>query len=101
MNVTVGHPRQEIASGGYVVDTLQAALWSVLTTTTFEEAVVTAVGLGGDTDTTAAVAGAIAGALYGGAAIPERWREQVQYHDELESLADRLHQLAYASTISG
>ncbi len=82
--------RDEINSGGYVLDTLSAALWSLDRTTTFEEAVVTAVGLGGDTDTTGAVVGALAGAHYGIDAIPVRWSDQVQYREELADLARSL-----------
>ena len=79
--------REQIESGGYVLDTLSAAYWSMLHSATFEEAVVTSVSLGGDTDTTAAVTGALAGAHYGLQAIPDRWRSQVQYRDELTQLA--------------
>ena len=82
--------RDQIRSGGYVLDTLTASYRSLLQTDSFEEAVVTAVGLGGDTDTTGAVAGALAGAHYGYEAIPPRWRDTVQYRDELAALARRL-----------
>ncbi len=82
--------REQIKSGGYVLDTLSAAYWSLLTTTSFEEAIVTAVGLGGDTDTTGAVTGALAGAHYGLSAIPERWHVQVQFRDELADLSRAL-----------
>ncbi|MEZ4529705.1 MAG: ADP-ribosylglycohydrolase family protein [Thermomicrobiales bacterium] len=84
--------RDETRSGGFVLDTLGAAYWSLSQTDTFEEAVVTAVGLGGDTDTTGAVTGALAGARYGYAAIPERWSSQVQHRNELHELALRLLQ---------
>jgi ADP-ribosyl-[dinitrogen reductase] hydrolase len=90
--------RDAIASGGYVLDTLTAALWSLLRTDSFEESVVIAVGLGGDTDTTAAVAGALAGAHYGYGAIPDRWRNAVQYGDELATLAGRLLELSEGSS---
>ena len=79
--------REGVKSAGFVLDTLGAAYWSLLQTPSFEEAVVTAVGLGGDTDTTGAVAGALAGAHYGFSAIPERWRSQVQHRDELSQLS--------------
>jgi ADP-ribosyl-[dinitrogen reductase] hydrolase len=90
--------RDAIASGGYVLDTLAAALWSLLRTDSFEESVVIAVGLGGDTDTTAAVAGALAGAHYGYGAIPDRWRNAVQHGDELATLAGRLLELSEGSS---
>ncbi len=86
--------RHEIRSGGFVLDTLSAGLWSLQQTESLEEAVVTAVALGADTDTTGAVAGALAGAHYGLAAIPERWREALQNHDELGELAQTLFELA-------
>lgn len=86
--------REDIRAGGYVLDTLGAAVWSLLQTTSFENAVVTAVGLGEDTDTTGAVTGAMAGAHYGLNAIPNRWLDQVQYRDELTSLARLLLQLS-------
>ena len=66
---------QEIRSSGYVVDTLEAALWSVETTSTFEDAVIKAVNLGHDADTVGAVTGQLAGALYGIDAIPPRWKD--------------------------
>lgn len=86
--------RDQIESGGFVLDTLSAACWSLLQTASFEEAVVTAVGLGGDTDTTGAVTGALAGAHYGLDAIPERWRSHVQHRDELLELAHSLLELS-------
>lgn len=60
---------------GYVVDTLMCALDSVARTASFEDAVVAAVNLGGDADTVGAIAGGLAGAIYGCAAIPARWRD--------------------------
>jgi ADP-ribosyl-[dinitrogen reductase] hydrolase len=80
--------RDAIQSGGFVLDTLTAAYWSLFRTDSFEDAVVTAAGLGGDTDTT----GAVAGAHYGYEGIPARWRESVQFHDELASLARCLYE---------
>jgi ADP-ribosyl-[dinitrogen reductase] hydrolase len=55
---------------------------------------VIAVGLGGDTDTTAAITGALAGAHYGYEAIPNRWRDTVQHRDELKTLAGRLFEIS-------
>lgn len=91
-----GLRREQVRSGGFVLDTLQAALWSLRHTDSLEEAIVLAVNLGGDTDTTGAVTGALAGAAYGASAIPLRWRDQVQYRDELIALADRLLVLSRA-----
>ncbi len=87
--------RELVESGGFVLETVGAALWCLLNEGGYEEAVVAAVGLGGDTDTTAAVAGALAGAHYGVRAIPQRWRDAVQHRDEIRDLALRL--LGYAN----
>lgn len=81
---------REIVGSGYVVESLEAALWCVHTTDGFEGAVRAAANLGDDADTTAAIAGQIAGALYGHAAIPARWRAALHLHDEIVALADAL-----------
>lgn len=66
--------REDLPNTGWVRHTLQSALWGLLTTDSFEEALVQVVNLGGDADSAGAVAGAIAGAHYGLSGIPERWR---------------------------
>lgn len=81
---------ETLKSGGFVLDTLTAALWCLLHHDTVEETIVDAVSLGDDADTTGAVAGALAGACWGIDALPERWRNVVQHRDELMELADRL-----------
>ncbi len=78
--------REEIRSTPYVVDTLEAALWCLLTTTSYREAVLAAVNLGGDTDTVAAVTGGLAGIFYGPDAIPEEWLAALKKRDEIEEL---------------
>ena len=80
----------EIRGGGYVVDALEAALWAVHRTGSFEDAVLAAVNLGDDADTTAAIAGQLAGAAYGLDGIPARWRERVVRGEEIVGLADSL-----------
>ena len=65
--------RNEIRSSGYVIDTLEAAVWSLLTTDNYKDAVLTAVNLGGDTDTTGSVTGGLAGLFYGYDNIPVEW----------------------------
>ena len=67
--------RDSVASSGYVIHTLGAALWCAYHTTNYKDCVLAAVNLGSDTDTTACVAGALAGALYGYEAIPAAWLE--------------------------
>ena len=79
---------------GFVLNAVQIALWAVLNTPTFEEAVVAAVMVGNDTDTNAAVTGAVAGAHHGYRAIPERWRSQVHEQERLIMLADQLFALS-------
>ena len=70
-------PREEIKSSGYVVDTLEAAIWCVLTTDSYRDCVLKAVNLGLDTDSVGAVAGSLAGLLYGYDGIPKDWRDSL------------------------
>lgn len=80
-----GAPRERVRSGGYVLDTLDAALWCLANTDSYAESVLAAVNLGGDTDTTAAVAGALAGELYGFDAIPGEWVRALRGKDLIEA----------------
>ena len=68
----------EIHAAAFVLDSLRAAVWAVLHTTTFEGALVEIVNRGGDCDTVGAVAGALAGARYGADAIPARWLDALR-----------------------
>lgn len=84
--------RDEIKSGGYVVDTLEAALWCVLHSDSYRECVLLAVNLGGDTDTVAAVAGGLAGIIYGSGGekgIPEEWIDKIAKKDWIKSLCEK------------
>jgi len=83
-------PPEEIASDGYVVHTLEAALWCVMKTSSYKKTILKAVNLGRDTDTTAAVAGGLAGLLYGYESIPEEWLSVIARSKEIEKLAERL-----------
>ena len=65
--------KTDIKSGGYVLDTLEASIWCLLTTDNYKDAVLKAVNLGKDTDTTACVTGGLAGILYGYGGIPKEW----------------------------
>lgn len=78
-------PRSDIRSGGFVLDTLRAAKWCFATTDNYASCVLAAVNLGSDTDTTACVVGALAGAAYGIDAIPKEWREAMRGARVLES----------------
>jgi ADP-ribosyl-[dinitrogen reductase] hydrolase len=82
--------RDEIRSSGYVVHTLEAALWSVWTTDNFRDAVLTAANLGDDSDSVGAVAGQLAGALYGASGIPPEWRAKLAWREKIERLANEL-----------
>ncbi len=80
----------EIQSSGYVLHTLEASIWCLLTTSNYKEAVLKAVNLGSDTDTTGAVTGGLAGLLYGLDNIPTNWITQIARKDDIENLAERL-----------
>lgn len=82
-------PEDEIKSGGYVVSTLEAAFWCFLNTDSYADCVLKAINLGGDTDTTAAVAGSIAGAYYGMDGIPAEWLECIARREWIAELIDR------------
>jgi ADP-ribosylglycohydrolase len=79
-----------ILSSGYVLHTLEASIWCLLTTNNYKDAVLKAVNLGDDTDTTAAVTGGLAGLLYGFDTIPAKWIKQLSRKDDIEDLAERL-----------
>lgn len=87
---------ETLDAGGYVLATLRASFWALTHHGTFEEAIVAAVNLGQDADTTGAVAGAIAGARWGAGGIPERWLDALLARDELTELADGLLGLSLA-----
>ena len=76
----------DIGSSGYVIDTLEASIWCLLTTGSFQEAVLKAVNLGHDTDTTACVTGGLAGVCYGKSAIPEEWVKAIAREEEIGRL---------------
>lgn len=82
---------EEINSSGYVVDTLEAAIWCLLTTTSYKDCVLKAVNLGEDTDTVAAVAGGLAGLYYRYETIPNKWLEAIVKREEIEGLCDKLY----------
>ena len=83
-----------IRGTGYIISALEAALWALRSTRTFKDGVLAAVNLGDDADTTAAIYGQLAGAIYGVDAIPQKWREQIVMREEILTLADRLYDLA-------
>jgi len=81
--------KREIVSDGYVVHSLEAALWCCLRTNSFQEAVLEAVNLGGDTDTIGAITGTMAGAFYKIDGIPKNWLDAVIRKDDIADLLNR------------
>jgi len=91
-------PLEEIRSSGYVIDTLEASLWCLLNSSNYAEAVLKAVNLGGDTDTTAAVTGGLAGIYYGVENIPSEWISQIARKQDIIDLAERLAAAVYTDS---
>jgi ADP-ribosylglycohydrolase len=83
-----------IRGSGYVVRTLEAALWALHRTESFRAGALAAVNLGDDADTTGAVYGQLAGALYGVDAIPREWKAKLALRETIEQLADGLRESA-------
>lgn len=83
----------DIRGSGYVVESLEAALWCFHTTDNFRDAVLLAANLGDDADTTAAIAGQLAGAFYGESGIPAKWLERLCMVSEIRRTADKLIEL--------
>lgn len=82
---------KDIKSSGYVVDTLEAAIWCLLNTKNYKDCVLMAVNLGEDTDTVASVAGGLAGLHYGYESIPKQWVAVIAKGDYIESLSEQLY----------
>jgi ADP-ribosylglycohydrolase len=80
--------KDEIRSSGYVVDSLEAAVWSLITTDSFEDGLLRAVNLGDDADTVGAIAGGLAGLYYGYNSIPKEWRNALIKKDELLEICE-------------
>ncbi|WP_395743194.1 ADP-ribosylglycohydrolase family protein [Prosthecobacter sp.] len=91
-------PEIHIHSSGYVIDTLTASLWCLLSTTSFSDCVLKAVNLGDDTDTTGCVAGGLAGLHYGFDAIPAEWRLALPRQQDLKILVGQFEKNSAAKT---
>jgi len=87
----------ELRANGYVKDTFTCAMWSARNTSSFEECLIQTVNRRGDADTTGAVAGQIAGAMYGLSGIPERWLEKLIWREKIEDKAADLYALGLQS----
>jgi ADP-ribosyl-[dinitrogen reductase] hydrolase len=88
------HP-PEIQGTGYVVRSLEAALWAFDQTESFRDGCLLAVHLGDDADTTGAVYGQLPGTFYGELGIPETWRGKLAHRALIQSFADQLFQLSH------
>lgn len=82
-------PEDSIASDGYVLHTLEAAVWCFLNTGSYREAVLKAVNLGWDTDTTAIVTGGLTGVHYGLDAVPQQWRDTIVRKEDVGALFEK------------
>lgn len=97
-NVAQGSFKQrnppDIAGTGYVVRSMEAALWAFYKSDNFRDGCLLAANLGDDADTTAAIYGQLAGAFYGYSGIPEDWRIKLKMHTEIVGMADALWELS-------
>ncbi len=91
-----GRPETEISSTGYVVHTLEAAFWAFEQSTNFEDAIITAVNLGHDSDTIGAVVGQIAGSIWGLSSIPKIWVERLYDNQRIKQLGQTLFDAGFA-----
>ena len=80
---------EDIASSGYVLDSIEAAIWCLLNTDSIEESLLKAANLGADTDTVAAIAGGLAGIYYGYEMIPAKWIEKIKMRKWMEEICNR------------
>lgn len=85
----------QIKGSGYVVQSLEAALWCFWKTDSYQDAVLQAANLGDDADTTAAVCGQVAGAYYGEDGIPASWSKRIAMYEQIKGLADKLHAFSH------
>ena len=85
---------KDIHTSGYVLHTLEASIWCLMTTSSYKSATLKAVNLGSDTDTTGAVTGGLAGLLYGFDTIPNNWVKLIARKDDIEDLVNRLENFA-------
>jgi ADP-ribosylglycohydrolase/O-acetyl-ADP-ribose deacetylase (regulator of RNase III) len=89
-NNIAAYPEDEIESSGYVLHSLEACFWCFLNWNTFEGMVLKAVNLGGDTDTTGAITGGLAGFYYGIDTIPQKWILALARKNDIDDLCERL-----------
>ena len=80
------YSENEISSSGYVLDSLESSIWCLMTTSDYKSSVLKAVNLGGDTDTTGAINGGIAGLYYGLSKIPSKWINEIAKKEKIMNL---------------
>ena len=85
-------PKSKVLSGGYVIESLECSFWSFLNSDSYEEAVLTSINFGHDTDTTAAITGGLGEIYYGYESISEYWRASLSKMESIENLGERLDQ---------
>lgn len=83
----------DLTGSGYVIESLESALWCFMNSHSFEEAILLAANIGNDADTTAAICGQIAGAYYGFSGIPEKWSSAITMANEIKQWANELSQI--------
>lgn len=83
--------QDKIRSSGYVIDTLEASLWCLLNNQSYHDSVLSAVNLGGDTDTIACLVGGVAGFYYGFKNIPKSWIQKIVRREDIAQLANRFY----------
>lgn len=81
---------EELTGSGYVIESLESALWCFMNSQSFEEAILLSANIGNDADTTAAICGQIAGAYYGFSGIPEKWSSAIVMANEIKQWANEL-----------
>jgi len=91
-------PVDSIKSSGYVIDSIEAAIWCLVTTDSYKECMLKAVNLGADTDTVAAIAGGIAGLYYGYEAIPGEWLDAIEKRDWIECFCNLEYSIDFPLT---
>ncbi len=85
-------PLTELKSGGYVMESIEASIWCFLQRDTYSDVVLTAINLGHDTDTTAAIAGGLAGLYYGAASMSDYWLASIARFEDIMELGDKLYE---------
>ncbi|OYU16446.1 MAG: hypothetical protein CFE37_00115 [Alphaproteobacteria bacterium PA4] len=85
-----GLARTDVRASGYVAHSLEASMWAVGRSASFQAAVLAAANLGDDADTTAAITGQLAGALYGASALPQAWTSRLAWRPRMTGMAERL-----------